>query len=143
MKLRVRKSWHDPLSGETREVKVGDILFFEAGSYGRGGHYLAHVKVIKINRKTIDAIECCRSYAVGTLWRVHEKTEALCLVEENHITPAEMHGVGVYRFRFETKPTKKQVKDFKASISQEEYDKILEEAMSIVTSFPHEYKSIY
>lgn len=58
-----------------REIKVGDTLKFLCNGFGRGGHYGVTVKVLKLNPKTIKAIEQDRSYTPGTPWRLDADTE--------------------------------------------------------------------
>jgi hypothetical protein len=58
-----------------RAVKVGDKLQFLCNGKGRGGHYQVTVRVKKVNRKTIEAVELARSYTPGTQWKIHFDTD--------------------------------------------------------------------
>lgn len=62
-------------TGSYREIKVGDKLEFLCNGYGRGGHYRVTVKVLKLNPKTIKAVEQARSYSPGTTWRIDSSTD--------------------------------------------------------------------
>lgn len=141
MKLPVHAHSHVASTGEVRDVKPGDIIYFLCRGNGRGGHYSVTAKVTKVNRITIEATECVRSYGSGAQWKAHQNSTNLRILEEFAITPAEMAGVGVYRFRYASKPKAKDIEAFKASVTPEYYEKVLEEAMLLVKQFPSEYRS--
>lgn len=58
-----------------KDCRVGDEINFLCNGAGRGGHYRVWAVVTKINRKTVAATECSRSYKPGTLWSVSVNTE--------------------------------------------------------------------
>jgi hypothetical protein len=58
-------------TGTFREIKEGDKINFLCNGKGRGGHLRVTVRVKKINRKTMKAIELDRSYSPGTAWTLH------------------------------------------------------------------------
>jgi hypothetical protein len=141
MKLPVHQHAHFVATGEVRDVKVGEVVYFLCNGRNRGGHHSVTARITKVNRITVEAIETVRSYSPGTKWKIHANTEWLRIIEDFAITPDELAGVGVYRKGWSQKPKTKDMEAFKASVTPEAYEKILEEAMSLVTAWPSEYKS--
>jgi hypothetical protein len=62
-------------TGEIAEVKVGDKVNFLCNGKGRGGHYRVTVRILKINPKTMKAVELTRSYHPGTMWNISNETD--------------------------------------------------------------------
>lgn len=58
-------------------IKVGDIINFTCNGRGRGNHYGVTALVTKLNRKTFECTEQPRSYAPGTLWRIHFDNDSI------------------------------------------------------------------
>lgn len=51
----------------------GVVIEFTCNGRGRGGHYFVTATVTKVNRKTVAAVECNRSYSPGTRWSVSKE----------------------------------------------------------------------
>lgn len=138
MKLPVHFASHTPASGEVRDVKVGDILYFLCNGRGRGGHYVVHAKVTKVNRITVEATECVRSYGPGTKWKVHQNSTSLRIVEEFAVTPDEIRIIGV-TFRQVPPMSKQAVEAFRKN-SPIEAAKIDAEVDKYREQFPELFK---
>lgn len=55
---------------DAKELTAGKKISFTCNGRGRGGHYHVTATVIKVNRKTIKAVESDGSYRAGALWNI-------------------------------------------------------------------------